>query len=140
MRYNKKPIDISQQLQLLQQRGLVIHDINEAVNILDSISYFRLASYWQTFEEHGTDSHRFVKERSFNDVVELYLFDKKLRSLIFTAIQDIEIALRTRIIHCFSLKYGAFWFMESDLFKNETIFINCLDNINKEVKRSNEFF
>lgn len=140
MRYNKQPIDISQQLQLLQQRGLAIRDIDEAINILSSISYFRLASYWQTFEEHGIDYHRFVKGCCFDEVIELYLFDKKLRSLIFTAIQDIEIALRTRIVHCFSLKYGAFWFIDSTLFKNETIFNNCLDNINKEVKRSTEIF
>ncbi len=140
MKYDKRPIDISQQLQLLQQRGLRILDIDEAVKILNSISYFRLASYWQTFEEHGIESHQFIQGCCFDEVVELYLFDKKLRGLIFSAIQDIEIALRTRIIHCFSLRYGAFWFMDSALFKNETIFNNCLDNINKEVKRSNEIF
>lgn len=141
MRYDKQPIDIHQQLKLLQQRGLIVSDIDGAINVLSSISYFRLASYWQTFEESSADSHNFVKGSCFDEVVKLYLFDKKLRSLIFTAIQDIEIALRTRIIHCFSLKYGAFWFMDSTLFKNEAIFNNCLDNINnKEVKRSNEIF
>ena len=36
----------------------------------------------------------------------------ELRSIIFTAIQDIEVALRTRIIHFFSLSHGAFWFMQ----------------------------
>lgn len=129
-----------QQLQILKQRGLLVSDPSEAIEILNSISYFRLASYWQSFEVQDSNSHEFIRGSRFEDVVNLYLFDKKLRSLIFSAIQDVEIALRTRIIQHFSLRYGAFWFMDSTLFKNEVIFSNCLDNITKEVKRSTEVF
>ena len=140
MKYDKQPINIPQQLQILKQRGLLVSDPSEAIEILNSISYFRLASYWQSFEVQDSDSHEFIRGSRFEDVVNLYLFDKKLRSLIFSAIQDVEIALRTRIIQHFSLRYGAFWFMDSTLFKNEVIFSNCLDNITKEVKRSTEVF
>ena len=38
------------------------------------------------------------------------------------------------------LKYGAFWFMDAGLFKDKSIFRNCLENIQKEVSRSNEDF
>lgn len=140
MKYDKQPINIPQQLQILKQRGLLVSDPSEAIEILNSISYFRLASYWQSFEVQDSNSHEFIRGSRFEDVVNLYLFDKKLRSLIFSAIQDVEIALRTRIIQHFSLRYGAFWFMDSTLFKNEVIFSNCLDNITKEVKRSTEVF
>lgn len=140
MKYDKQPINIPQQLQILKQRGLLVSDPSEAIEILNSISYFRLASYWQSFEVQDSDSHEFIRGSRFEDVVNLYLFDKKLRSLIFSAIQDVEIALRTRIIQHFSLRYGAFWFMDSTLFKNEVIFSNCLDNITTEVKRSTEVF
>ena len=140
MKYDKQPINIPQQLQILKQRGLLVSDPSEAIEVLNSISYFRLASYWQSLEVQDSDSHEFISGSRFEDVVNLYLFDKKLRSLIFSAIQDIEIALRTRIIQHFSLRYGAFWFMDSTLFKNEIIFNNCFDNINKEVKRSTEVF
>ncbi len=140
MKYDKQPINIPQQLQILKQRGLLVSDPSEAIEILNSISYFRLASYWQSFEVQDSNSHEFIRGSRFEEVVNLYLFDKKLRSLIFSAIQDVEIALRTRIIQHFSLRYGAFWFMDSTLFKNEVIFSNCLDNITKEVKRSTEVF
>ena len=91
-------------------------------------------------EVPNSDKHQFLPNSNFDDVIELYQFDKKLRTLVFTSIQDIEIALRTRIIQCFSLKYGAFWFMDVRLFKNESIFATCLENIQKEVNRSNEDF
>lgn len=91
-------------------------------------------------EVPNSDKHRFLPDSNFDDVIELYQFDKKLRTLVFASIQDIEIALRTRIIQWFSLKYGAFWFMDVRLFKDEGIFANCLENIQKEVNRSNEDF
>ncbi len=65
---------------------------------------------------------------------------QKQRGLIFTAIQDIEVALRTRIIHFFSLSHGAFWFMNASKFNNRNIFQTCLDNIQMELSRSKEEF
>ena len=140
MKYDKQPIALSQQLKLLEQRGLMIQNEETALSQLQSISYFRLASYWHSMEVPNSDKHQFLPDSNFDDVIVLYQFDKKLRTLVFTSIQDIEIALRTRIIQCFSLKYGAFWFMDTRLFKNEKIFATCLENIQKEVNRSNEDF
>ena len=121
MKYDKQPIALSQQLKLLEQRGLMIQNEETALSQLQSISYFRLASYWHSMEVPNSDKHQFLPDSNFDDVIVLYQFDKKLRTLVFTSIQDIEIALRTRIIQCFSLKYGAFWFMDTRLFKNEKI-------------------
>ena len=44
------------------------------------------------------------------------------------------------MIQMFSIEHGAFWFMDSSLFKNEEFYQGCLDNIKKEVSRSNEDF
>ena len=140
MKYDKQPIALPQQLRLLEQRGLIIQNEEIALSQLQSISYFRLANYWHSMEVPNSDKHQFLPNSNFDNVIELYQFDKKLRTLVFTSIQDIEIALRTRIIQCFSLKYGAFWFMDARLFKNEDIFTICLENIQKEVNRSNEDF
>lgn len=140
MRYDRQPIELSQQLDLLTQRGLKVADEEKALEQLHSISYFRLASYWRIMEDPDSIGHRFHSGSNLDEVIRLYLFDKKLRMLVFTSIQDIEIALRTRIIQHFSLKYGAFWFMDEGLFKDESIFRKCLENIQKEVSRSNEDF
>ena len=84
--------------------------------------------------------HQFANGTCLEDVISLYTFDRELRSIIFTAIQDIEVALRTRIIHFFSLTHGAFWFMDVSKFNNRNIFQTCLDNIQVELSRSKEEF
>ena len=38
------------------------------------------------------------------------------------------------------MEHGAFWFMDASLFKNADFYEGCLDNIKKEVSRSNEDF
>lgn len=139
MRYTKQPTDITTQLSMLQQRGLIISDRDLVLKLLSSISYFRLASYWKRFEI-DTNTHQFVNGTRLEDIISLYNFDKELRTIIFTAIQDIEVALRTRIIHFFSLRHGAFWFMDSAKFNNQTIFQMCLTNIQTELSRSREEF
>lgn len=124
---------------ILRQRGLEIENEDKALDCLRSISYFRLASYWKPMEIEETH-HLFRPNSRFEEVVQLYLFDKRLRSLVFATIQDLEVALRTRIIQSFSLPYGAFWFMDRTLFKDEHIYQSCFESIRKEVFRSNEDF
>lgn len=139
MRYSKQPIDLPDQLALLKQRGMIVNNENAALRQLESISYFRLANYWKVFETDDV-THRLVPGTQLEDVISLYAFDKELRSIIFTAIQDIEVALRTRIIHFFSLAHGAFWFMDATKFNNHSIYQTCLDNIQAELNRSKEEF
>lgn len=114
MKYDKKPADFDTQLEMLKQRGLIINDEDTALKFLTSVSYFRMTSYWRLFET-DTTSHQFVSGTHIEDIISLYDFDKKLRTIIFTAIQDIEVALRTRIIHFFSLRHGALglWMLRS---------------------------
>ncbi len=139
MDYAKQPINIDDQLSLLRFRGLTIEDVAVAKLQLRNISYFRIASYLRCMEEDNLH-HRYKSGSTFGQAIRLYLFDKELRQLIFKAIQDIEISLRTKIIQVFSMEYGAFWFMDSSLFKNTGFYDSCLENIKKEVSRSNEDF
>ena len=139
MYYDKQPINIEEQLALLQNRGLIIEDVTIAKLQLRNISYFRIASYLRYMEEDH-QLHLYKPGSTFGRSIQLYLFDKELRQLIFKAIQDIEISLRTKMIQVFSMEHGAFWFMDSSLFKNTEFFEGCLDNIKKEISRSNEDF
>lgn len=95
MDYDKQPINIDEQLALLQNRGLVIEDIATAKLQLRNISYFRIASYLRYMEE-DRQFHHYKLGSTFEQAIDLYLFDKELRQLIFKAIQDIEISLRTK--------------------------------------------
>ena len=103
------------------------------------ISYFRLANYLRPMEQDKI-AHIFKPNSTFENAINLYYFDKKLRALIFTAIQSIEIALRTKIIHHVSLKYGAFWFTDIHLCSNQQMFAENLNHIQQELQRSKEDF
>jgi len=59
--------------------------------------------------DHGT---------TFNHILELYLFDRELRLLVFDAIERIEIAIRTQLIYSMSHKYNdSHWHDNNALFK-----------------------
>ncbi len=139
MIYQKPPTDIDEQLKLLSVRGLRIDDISTAKAQLSCISYFRLANYLKSMEAES-EAKTYKEGSAFGDAIALYQFDKELRKHIFSLIQDIEIAMRTRVIQCFSMRYGAHWFMKEELFVNKQIFESCLKNIEKETSRSNEEF
>ena len=138
-KYTKRPISIIQQIELLKERGLHFLNEEEAMRKLDLISYFRLANYWKPMEQDKS-LHKFKSESTFENVINLYFFDKELRLLVFSALQTIEIALRTKIIHHVSLKYGSFWFTDETLFINRDIFEKCLRCLKDELLRSKEDF
>lgn len=139
VRYTHQAITTERQIGILKERGLLIEDVEQAIEVLDTISYFRLAGYWRHFEtDHSI--HLFREGSSFADIIDLYSFDKELRALLFTAIQTIEISVRTKIIKHFALEFGAFWFMDENHASNKTRFAANLAAIRKEVSRSHDDF
>lgn len=107
MKYSKQPLDYSEILDLLASRGLIIADRNKAIECLKVVSYFRLDNYFHPMESDKV-RHIFKPGSTFENAMDLYRFDCGLRELIFTAIQAVEIALRSKMIHHISLQYGAF--------------------------------
>ncbi len=139
MAYTKLPLDYPDQISILKHRELVINDEPDALRQLGIISYFRLANYFRPMEADKV-MHTFKPGSSFENAVDLYYFDKKLRALLFSAIQSVEVALRTKIIHHVSLRYGSFWFMEYQNFTNQQMFASNLQRLTSELTRSREEF
>lgn len=139
IRYTNQAITTEQQIDILIERGLLIDDVKQAIEVLDTISYFRLAGYWKHFESDHT-THLFKEGCRFSDIVDLYSFDKQLRLLLFSAIQTIEVSVRTKIIKHFAHMFGAFWFLDGKYAINESHFAVNLALIRKEVSRSHDDF
>lgn len=138
-RYTHQAITAKQQIDILKERGLLIDDVEQAIEVLDTVSYFRLAGYWRHFEADRF-THQFKESSSFADVIDLYFFDKQLRALLFTAIQTIEVSVRTKIIKHFAVDFGAFWFMDESYASNDEHFVANLAVVRKEVLRSHDDF
>lgn len=139
VKYTHQAITTERQIEILRERGLLINDVEKAVETLDTISYFRLAGYWRHFEVER-NTHQFKVGSRFADIIDLYYFDKRLRALLFTAIQTIEVSVRTKIIKHFAHDFGAFWFMDEKYATNEARFESNLSVIRKEVSRSHDDF
>lgn len=139
MKYSKQPLDYSEILDLLESRGLIIRDRNKAIECLKVVSYFRLDNYFHPMESDKVQ-HIFKPGSTFDNAMDLYRFDCDLRELIFTVIQAVEIALRSKMIHHISLQYGAFWFTDVSLFRDANIHHKCMEQIRQELKRTREEF
>jgi abortive infection bacteriophage resistance protein len=140
MKYNKLPISIAEQVEKLKKRGLKVKNESKAQNHLSNISYYRLRAYTYPFQDNSQDDQPFNVDISFEQIIELYVFDRKLRLLILDAIEKIEIALRTQIIYHFALKHGSHWQLKPELYRDPMRFANHLDSLQKEIDRSNETF
>lgn len=140
MKYEKPPLSFDEQVQRLKDRGLIIRDDNYAKQVLSNISFYRLRAYTYPFQENSHPKHPFIGEITFEDIIILYDFDRRLRLLVYDAIEKIEVAFRTQIIYQFSTQNGANWHTNPTLFRSSTFFANNYTSLSKEIKRSNETF
>lgn len=159
--YNKPPLTISQQIEKLKKRHLIIEDEKQASTDLSIISYYRLRTYSSPFQDNTPDSeHCFTRDGiTFCQLMDLYNFDKKLRTLIFNELERVEVAMRTTISQVYAEQsHDGHWFLDEGLFdekffqlqtytnhQTDTIFESCpfdqmMADFKKDVRRSNEEF
>ena len=145
---NKQAYTISDQIALLKQRGMLFKDETEARNRLKSISYYRLKGYWLDTQSDRA-LHTFHPNTFFEDILARYDFDRILRRILFGGIEQIEIAVRTKLIYHLSIAYGGLWYQNPILFNNKiqnknginkTVHLWVLDDLQKEFDRSQELF
>lgn len=100
MNYAKAPLTSQEHLTNLQKRGLNISDHAKAAEYLEALGYYRLSAYFIPFELPNTElnrrNHNFKEGTQFQEVLSLYVFDRKLRLLVMEAIERIEVAIRSK--------------------------------------------
>lgn len=82
---------IDEQINVLTSRGLAL-DHAVADQWLRNVGYYRLSGYWYPYREiddqpGGRLLDHFIAGASFDDVVRLYEFDRKLRTLLHDGIE-----------------------------------------------------
>ncbi len=140
MKYNKPALSITDQIAKLKNRGLIIPDEVLASRYLSNISYYRLRAYTYPYQKNNEENQPFLDNTYFETVMAIYTFDRRLRLLIFDAIERIEIALRTQIIYQWALQNGSHWHLQQNLYKDNSKFIKHLASLQKELARCNETF
>ncbi|HAT8127575.1 TPA: Abi family protein [Legionella pneumophila] len=117
--YTKPALTVSQQLEFLISQGLQIEDQKLAIRALETVSYYRLSSYLLPFKQsHNAKNPRQFKENAtFEQVWQLYQFDRELRLLVADAIEKIEVAFRAALTNVTSIRFNPFWYVERNYFK-----------------------
>lgn len=146
MKYNKTPLSIPDQVQRLKDRNLVIGDSVKAERYLSNIGYYRLSAYWLPYElpaANGSKSrnHQFKPDTHFDEIVDLYIFDRKLRLLVIEAIERIEVAVRTQWANALSLATSnPHAYLDASLFKDPWQHHKDISKIVRDIEASHETF
>ncbi|MGC7560205.1 Abi family protein [Pasteurella sp. PK-2025] len=108
-----KPIkewkDYDELLNVLKCRKMCISDEARALHYLKNIGYYRLSGYWHSFKQKDEVKSNqqkrlvllnvFESGTDFGTILDLYIFDKKLRLLALDALERIEMAVRNDVVH-----------------------------------------
>jgi len=139
MEYDGQFLSYGEQFRLLKTRGMNFSVEENVINLLKQVGYYRLSSYWYSFFENKQEKI-FKKETQFENIWNLYEFDKELRKLILGQLERIEISIRSKMTYIFSTEYTLFWLNDEPLFVNEKAHKNILSKIKAEIERSDENF
>lgn len=137
-----KPYSSPQQIaQTLKSCGMVIRDEYRVENYLMNIGYHRLSAYIYPFYKSPKSDLKLKEGTTFEQVLNLYRFDKRLRILLFNEIEKIEVAIRSVLANlgCQVLS-DRYWITNPEYFANADKFRQTLAIIEKELSSSKEDF
>lgn len=129
--YDKPPLTLEELVERLQDRGLAIPDRDRAIRYLRHLGYYRLSPYTIPFQVAGTD-HQFRPNVEFDDVLDLYVFDRALRLLILDAVERVEVAVRSSLTDHMSITYDdPHWYVDPSHFADGRDHSGLLRSIGK---------
>lgn len=136
MKFTKPSLTIPEQLAKLKARGLAIGDQAAAEHCLRYVGYYRLSAYALTFQDCTQPGKPFRPGTTFEQVIDLYRFDRELRLLVLDAIERIEVALRSVLNNELSTRHGPHWFMNPRRFHPSFNHAGLIHAIEDEVRIS----
>lgn len=136
LKQHQPPMTIDEQVENLKEIGLIVRDEEYAKRILNDISYFRLIkAYSLNLKDRNGLYHDSV---TFEQIVELYLFNANFRQILFPEIEKIEIHVRCRLGNYFAGKYGVTGYLEKEHFNNPKYHEIFLKDIEEEIRRNSK--
>lgn len=102
---NKIFKNLDEQVEILKQKNLTINDVNYAKEVLLRENYFFLNGYRYPFIK-SLDNKVYIDGVTFEELYSLFLFDRKLRNIVFKNILMIENNIKSIISYQLSKKYG----------------------------------
>lgn len=133
---HQPPMTIDEQVDNLKSIGLIVGDEEQAKQILNDISYFRLIKAYSLNLKQKNGNYN--GKTTFKQIVDLYLFNANFRQIIFPEIEKVEINVRCRIANYFAEKYGVLGYMEAENFTGAEYHREFLMEIEEEIRRNSK--
>lgn len=119
LHYGKDALSLDVLVERLSERGLMIADSARVARYLRHIGYFRLSPYTIPFQL-GRPDHLLRDGTTFDDVLDLYVFDRMLRLLVMDALERVEVAVRAALTDHMSTSYDdPHWYTDPVHFLNQ---------------------
>lgn len=136
MDITKKFATFDEQLKIIEDKGFKISDREECLNFLKRVNYYDISAYFLPFRN---SDHTIQKGIEFKRIYKIYEFDRKVRSLIFYVIEEIELYLRTQLSYYHAEKYGAMGYENKENFNEFYNHQEFLERVKAEcIKRNNK--
>lgn len=131
---HQEPLSVEQQIKNLKALNLLIEDEEAAAKFLNDVSYFRFIKAYSLGLKPKNGSY--YDGVTFDQLVELYLFNSDLRQLLFPLIESVEINLRCRAANYFCNTYGVLGYKEPGNFTDATHHATFLRDVESEIFRN----
>jgi len=139
--FEKPPLTIEGQMQLLKDRGLTILDEGRASRFLEVVSLFRLSPYMRPFQHAGNPDHQFQDGATLRQIVTVYRFDRELRNLVMDALERVEVAVRASITNHMAPAYAdSHWYLKPENFKAQYNHQRLLDELSSKLEEERRHF
>ena len=93
---------------------------------------------FENAKDDAINEGRYRENITFQQLVDLYLFNANFRQIIFPEIEKIEINVRCRISNYFAEKYGVLGYLEADNFVNVKYHQEFLKDVHEEIRRNSK--
>ena len=137
MPYNKPPLTLDEQCDLLVQRGLRIHNRPRAIETLKHVHYYRLSAYFLPFQ---TEKDCFNPGTTLDDILQLYEFDRRLSLLMNEILAHVEVGFRSQLAYYLAHTYGPFGYIYPSSFSPDFRHDPWLRRVIESIGRSHETF
>jgi abortive infection bacteriophage resistance protein len=126
----KRATTYREQLSKIRERGCLIEDESTCLKILEVVNYYRLTAYFLPFR--NSDSN-YLPGTSLEKVYGIYEFDRLLRQILFSALEEIEIALRSRLAYFFVHKHSPTAYLDGSNFSKYHNHEKFIETLQREI-------
>lgn len=126
---------LEEQIKILESKGLVIKDYNQAKEILFRENYFFVNGYRRLLMKQGDKI--FAVGATLDELYAIFIFDRKLRNILFKTILIVENNIKSIMSYQLSKKYG---YKEKDYlnpknFRGENFKLAQVNDVLAKMKR-----